>query len=43
MAGEEDGSLSAGTASNTIVIAVTERRTRAEIEAFATAFGKAAR
>jgi glycine dehydrogenase subunit 1 len=29
--------------SNTVVVAVTERRTRAEIDAFATAFAKAAR
>jgi glycine dehydrogenase subunit 1 len=38
-----DGSLAAGTEDHTIVVAVTERRTRAEIESFAAAFEKAAR
>ncbi len=39
----DDGSLAPGACEHTIVVAVTERRTRAEIDAFATAFGKAAR
>jgi glycine dehydrogenase subunit 1 len=38
-----DASLPDGVASNAVVVAVTERRTRAEIDAFATAFAKAAR
>ena len=40
---QADGSLAPGAAEHTVVIAVTERRTRVEIDAFATAFGKAAR
>ena len=43
LAGGDDGSLEPGAAEHTIVIAVTERRTRAELDAFAAAFGKAAR
>jgi glycine dehydrogenase subunit 1 len=40
---EGDQSLPAGARDSTVVIAVTERRTRAEIDSFAAAFGKAAR
>lgn len=43
LAQADDGSLAPGAAEHTVVIAVTERRTRVEIDAFATAFGKAAR
>jgi len=43
LTGGDDGSLEPGAAEHTIVIAVTERRTRAELDAFAAAFGKAAR
>lgn len=43
LAAGDDGSLAPGTSEHTIVVAVTERRTRAEIDAFAGAFGKAAK
>jgi glycine dehydrogenase subunit 1 len=40
---DDDRSLPGGLRDHAIVVAVTERRTRAEIDAFAAAFGKAAR
>jgi glycine dehydrogenase subunit 1 len=40
---EDDASLTPEQRAHAIVVAVTERRTRAEIDAFAIAFGKAAR
>ncbi len=40
---QDDPSLPAGIAERTVVVAVTERRTRSEIDAFVAAFGKAAR
>jgi glycine dehydrogenase subunit 1 len=43
LAGETDRSLPAAVRDHAIVVAVTERRTKAEIDEFATAFGKAAK
>ena len=38
-----DGSFGASRVEHAVVVAVTERRTRQEIDAFVAAFGKAAR